>query len=164
MSTGGLEGVIVIRIVSETQLSGQQRCVAHYTLYSRLLTILGQCWEDGKISPCVPCSICDDNISQVSSMGQGEGGEKCNKILLKNNIYSDQGPVPDVGITLPRGGHQANIFSFKWSKTQLFVDPNLTVSDSESMKVQVRRLEQSISHVIIAPPLLGSLHQLNMWW
>ena len=77
-------------------------------------------------------------------MGQGEGGEKCNKILLKNNIYSDQGPVPDVGITLPRGGHQANIFSFKWSKTQLFVDPNLTVSDSESMKVQVRRLEQSI--------------------
>ena len=108
---GGAAAVIVIRIVSETQLSGQ-RSVAHYTLYSTLLTILGQCWEDGKIS-AVPYSICDDNISQVSSLRRGEGGEKCNKILLKNNIYSDQGPVPDVGITLPRGGHQANIFSFK---------------------------------------------------
>ena len=47
--------VIVIRIVSETQLSGQ-RSVAHYTLYSTLLTILGQCWEDGRILPSLAAS------------------------------------------------------------------------------------------------------------
>ena len=45
---------------------------------------------NSKYGAPVPCSLCDDNISQVSRDGgsRGEGGVKCNKILLKNNIYS----------------------------------------------------------------------------
>lgn len=104
-------------------------CIQLITHFTPQLTILGQCWEtceDGKIeknlSPLSPAASAMI-ISGGWPAGAG-GGEKCNKILLKNNIYSDQGPVPDVGITPPRGGPgapAANIFSFKWSKTLLFV-------------------------------------------
>ena len=91
-------------------LAGSQYLITHsapswqYWVNVARLEMMG----NSKYGAPVPCSLCDDNISQVSRDGgsRGEGGVKCNKILLKNNIYSDQGPVPDVGIILPRGGHR----------------------------------------------------------
>ena len=81
-------------------------------------------------------SICDDNIWPVCP---GEGGEKCNKILLKNNIYSDQGPVPDVGITLPRGGNsRKHIFIQIIKNTFICFDPNLTASEENLFLKKVR--------------------------
>ena len=101
---------------------------AHYTLYSTIDNIGSELpdmrerrwWENQNCSSLLSSSA-SASAMIISGQCPGEGGEKCNKILLKNNIYSDQGPVPDVGITLPRGGTQANIFSFKLSKTLLFV-------------------------------------------
>ena len=70
----------------------------------------------------------------ISGQCPGEGGEKCNKILLKNNIYSDQGPVPDVGITLPRGGNsRKHIFIQIIKNTFICFDPNLTASEEKSV-------------------------------
>ena len=82
--------------------------------------------RDGKIKIA---PLYSPSASAMIISGQqcpGEGGEKCNKILLKNNIYSDQGPVPDAQRRQP---HRKHIFIQIIKNTFICFDPNLTASE-----------------------------------
>ena len=71
---------------------------AHYTLYSTIDNIGSELLPDMRDGKIKIAPLYSPSASAMIISGQqcpGEGGEKCNKILLKNNIYSDQGPVPD---------------------------------------------------------------------